>query len=360
MKSRLNRAPLAALALAAGVALSQGQEVTLNVGDPAPKLQTGRWMQGEPVTAFEKDKVYIVEFWATWCGPCIVSIPHLNELHLKFKDKGLVVIGQDVWERDETKVAPFIKEMGGKMTYRVALDDKEGSERGKMSDTWMQAAGRNGIPSAFLVNQEARIAWIGHPMQLKESLIEEVLSGKFDINKAASAYAEQIKNSKLMEGLWGKLREAKTRKDWPGAEKAIAEIEKAAPSQGRLDFERLQVNLAAGDFAVSRELANDLRRSEHKNATMLNEVAWAIAIARGADGETLKLAEEIAIHAVESSSGKDANILDTLARLQFLNGAKEKAILTQQKAIDAAPAQARKRFQEVLASYKAGELPPGN
>src|SRR5246500_3160101 len=117
--------------------------VSLKVGDPAPKLQTGKFVQGEPVTEFAPGKAYIVEFWATWCGPCRVSIPHLNEIHNKYKDKGLIVIGQDCWERDEELVAPFVETMANsnKMTYRVALDNKEGNEKGKMAETWMAAAG---------------------------------------------------------------------------------------------------------------------------------------------------------------------------------------------------------------------------
>src|SRR5213083_3048381 len=167
---------------------------TLKVGDPAPKLQVAKWVQGESVKDFKKGKAYIVEFWATWCGPCRVSIPHLNEIHAKYKDKGLIVIGQDCWERDESLVQPFVKKMDDKMTYRVALDDKEGNEKGKMSTTWMAAAGLNGIPSAFLVDTKGIIAWIGHPMSLKEQLIEEVLAGKFDVKKAAAEYEQEKKN----------------------------------------------------------------------------------------------------------------------------------------------------------------------
>lgn len=174
------------------VAATAGMTITLvaaqlKVGNPAPKLQTGKWVQGEPVKEFEKGKAYLVEFWATWCPPCRASIPHLNEIYKQFKDKGLVVIGQNCWERDDSLVAPFVKKMGDKMTYRVAFDDKADGDKGQMAKTWMEAAGRNGIPSAFLVDTKGVIAWIGHPMSLKDEVIEQVLAGTYDVRKAAEA-----------------------------------------------------------------------------------------------------------------------------------------------------------------------------
>src|SRR5262245_37552422 len=71
-QSQKIKALLAGIACVAGLALA-ADEPTLKVGDKAPKLQTGKWIQGDPVKEFEKDKAYIVEFWATWCGPCRVS-----------------------------------------------------------------------------------------------------------------------------------------------------------------------------------------------------------------------------------------------------------------------------------------------
>src|SRR5271156_3295061 len=115
------RAFTVAAALLAAVSASGAK---LSVGDPAPKLQTGKWIQGDPVTTFDSNHVYIIEFWATWCGPCRESIPHLNELSEKFKDRGLIAIGQDSFEQNEDGVPAFVEKMGDKMTYRVALDDK--------------------------------------------------------------------------------------------------------------------------------------------------------------------------------------------------------------------------------------------
>ncbi len=155
--------------------------VTLKVGDPAPALAQGKYVQGQPVAAFEKGKVYVVEFWSTWCGPCRAVIPHVNNLQEKYKDKGLVVIGQNVWQRGENvekDVTDFVKQMGADMGYRVALD-----RDGTMAETWMRAAGRGGIPCAFVVDKDGKVAWIGHPMSGLDEVAERLLAGTFDIEK---------------------------------------------------------------------------------------------------------------------------------------------------------------------------------
>jgi thiol-disulfide isomerase/thioredoxin len=185
MKAEQLKLGAALLSLAVGMTFGAAAAPTLKVGDPAPKLDTGKWVQGDPVKNFEKGKAYIVEFWATWCGPCRASIPHLNEVYEKYKDKGLVVIGQNCWEQDDAEVAPFVKKMGDKMTYRVALDDKSSDAKGAMAKTWMAAAGRKGIPSAFLIDTKGTIAWIGHPMELTDQLIDDALAGKVPVSKSA-------------------------------------------------------------------------------------------------------------------------------------------------------------------------------
>lgn len=161
--------------------------ITLKTGDAAPKLNCGEWIQGKPVSEFAKDKAYLIEFWATWCVPCVAEIPHLNALHLKFKEKGLVVIGQNVEGKDQRPVKAFVKKMADRMTYPVALDQMSGSGQSSMAKMWLEAAGLNSIPSAFLVGKDGRLVWIGHPNELKETMIEEALADKADRSKTPNA-----------------------------------------------------------------------------------------------------------------------------------------------------------------------------
>lgn len=104
----------------------------------------------------------LVEYWATWCGPCRQSIPHLNELHAKYATRGLVVLG--VTKEPRQTVETFRKQVP--MDYHVALDS--GGSLGRQ-------LGVSGIPHAFLVDRMGKIVWRGHPMALPEAEIQKVL-----------------------------------------------------------------------------------------------------------------------------------------------------------------------------------------
>jgi len=110
-------------------------------------------MEGKPL---------LLEFWATWCPPCRTSIPHLNEVHAKFKDRGLLVVG--VTDEPNAVIKKFQKDVP--MDYAVATDTG-----GRLNEKM----GVSGIPTAFLVNKSGEIVWEGHPMQLRDEDIEKIL-----------------------------------------------------------------------------------------------------------------------------------------------------------------------------------------
>ena len=113
--------PLAVtLALAAGLALT-ATAASLNAGDPAPKLHTGKFVQGDPVTEFAPGKAYIVEFWATWCGPCREALPHLRDVAQKFQDQPFVVLSVSL-DSDDAKWKDFVNK--NNMTWLQYRDGK--------------------------------------------------------------------------------------------------------------------------------------------------------------------------------------------------------------------------------------------
>ena len=150
----------------------------LSVGDPAPPLEVARWIKGAKIDRFEPGKVYVLDFWATWCGPCIESFPQLTRLQKQYADKGVTVIGVSVWEEDQSAVEPFVRARSDAMGFSVAIDlvppqaenAKKGAGAGKTADAWMKAAGKSLVPTVFIVGRDGKIAWIGAPKDLDEPL----------------------------------------------------------------------------------------------------------------------------------------------------------------------------------------------
>ena len=108
-------------------------------------------------------KAAIIEFWATWCGPCVKMIPHLNELYGKYKAKGLVVVGvsQDF---DKGDIAPFRKKTP--IDYPVAFDEdmKLGAQ-----------LGIDALPWAFVLDRKGKVVWEGLSAKLTEETLEKAL-----------------------------------------------------------------------------------------------------------------------------------------------------------------------------------------
>jgi tetratricopeptide (TPR) repeat protein len=344
-------------AMSAAALTSQAE---LTVGDLAPKLQVGKWVQGEPVSDFDSNHVFIVEFWATWCGPCRVSIPHLNQLAETFKEKGMIVIGQDVWDGDDG-VASFVKQMGDKMTYRVALDDKSSDHDGFMAaHWWKRGVEHHGIPTAFIITKERRIAWIGHPMDLNEALLIEVLSDHYDLVKAAADHNKELREEQRFQELNDKLRAALNQEKWDAASAALDEKARLVPEERRKDYglgTRLKILLGQKKYDEAYRLAESFSDSHPEDYYQHNDFAWTILTQKGVEQRNLSLARKLAERASKASGGTDASILDTLARAQFMTGKTNEAVATEQQAANLAQAGEKTELEKTLTSYRQGKLP---
>ncbi len=165
----------------------------LQVGDPGPGIRLAEFLKGTPLTDLEVGKVHVLEFWATWCGPCRANVPHLSELQDKYPQA--IFIGVTVMEPNTEAVSVFVAEMGDQIRYRIAieepLDGRSGREGGWMTKHWLEASYQWGIPAAFIVDPVGQIAWIGHPIELEEPLAA-VIDGSWDLSAKAHEYQEML------------------------------------------------------------------------------------------------------------------------------------------------------------------------
>jgi thiol-disulfide isomerase/thioredoxin len=344
---------------------------TLFVGDKAPEIQVGKWVKGDAVTGFEKGTPYVVEFWATWCPPCRESIPHLTELAHKHKDAGLKVVGVSIWENDQDAVEPFVEKMGDKMDYVVATDklpeydssDKNAARRaassGTMAVNWMNAAGRNGIPTAFIVNREGRIAWIGHPMRMDEPL-EKIIKGEWDLEKEAQKARKTATGEKNREKAFQDFQAAaQAGKLDKQSEAAVAMVESEHPQAMAAVQATLSMYLAEeqeydAGYAFAKKV---MEKGGNESAEVLNAIAWTIVDPETEDriqNKDLDLALRAAKRADELAKSKEPHIIDTLAKVHHLKGDLKKAIELQKKAVDlSGGTQWEEELKQRLEEYEA-------
>lgn len=136
----------------------------------------GVWLQGTPVKEWEKDKVYIFEFWATWCGPCLAAMPHMEQLHQAFKDNPrMQIVGVNVMDRKTPEaLKEFIKNRPSPLNYAMAVD----VDGKKTKEKWLDPLEVNGIPHAFAV-KNGQLIWRGHPARLSKEVMQAMLKPDF-------------------------------------------------------------------------------------------------------------------------------------------------------------------------------------
>lgn len=326
----------------------------LTIGSPAPAFKVEGWSKGTPVKELKAGQVYVVEFWATWCGPCIAAMPHLSELAKKYDGKATMVSintwdynkGQNEKEGVEehvTRVNTWVKQNTDKMQYNVAFDDANDT----MANTWMRAAGRNGIPCAFIVNEKSEIAWIGHPMTMDKPL-EEIVNKTWDL--AAFKEKFQIEQNKAIE-----------------AQENQKKLAAAAKTGNMAEFEPLmaKAGVMAGISAAvgaNPDFAMDLMEKHAATAKDVPAYNWcsmAGAVASRSKSDAVKA------RAVKFSEASFANVEPKMAaigaayhaRTLFAAGDKTKAIEWADKAltlVDAfEPAEQRPGVKKFIEDTKA-------
>jgi len=326
----LGATPAARSAAPPGTPAAGERFAPLEVGDPAPPLEVAHWLRGPAVQAFEPGQVYVLDFWAVWCQPCVALLPHLSELQERLADRGVHVVAVTVPdEKDNPKqgIEALVEREAATVHLPIAYDapaDPQACDTlplcGKTSLAYIRAALLDGVPLAFVVDGRGRVAWIGDPSALPP-VVEPVAAGTWDLSDARRRYLSQRR-----------------------AEPGVFELRKLVQEGRCREAGALGRTLADGPFAghpgLLRVIANTLTRDGACSAASL-DVALLAALA-----------------AVDSSGGIDAAAWSVLGRTRFLRGEIREAVAAQRHAVDLTEGRLQAVMQRRLDEYTGAAAEP--
>ncbi len=164
-----------------GYAQVKGSYDALGLRDPEERMPKLKAEVGKPALAFDlktpagkavsleslKGRVVLLDFWATWCGPCKMAMPGIQKLHEKYKDKPVTIIGVNCMEEDEKAALKYMEEK--KFTYTLLLK----------GDDLVKGYGISGIPTLILIGKDGNIlsSMVGFDPSLEESLSKAIDQG---------------------------------------------------------------------------------------------------------------------------------------------------------------------------------------
>ncbi len=154
-------------------------------GSAAPDLYVEHWINAKP-SSRDKNKVIIVEFWATSCGPCISNIPHMNELADTFRDDVAIIgIAGQQMGKFQSGMETLRQSKGvtvESFRYHIAID----------SQMSMQKSIRNtGIPHAMVISSDWIVRWQGHPASLNEQTLGRIVAANKALNGEAGSACDR-------------------------------------------------------------------------------------------------------------------------------------------------------------------------
>ena len=348
------------------VRASAQEPVTLHIGDAAPAIQYSQWLKGTPVASFDGDRLYILEFWATWCGPCKAAMPHLTELQKQYDGKASF-IGVGVWEHvaegkpyesSLPSVTKFVNGNAANMGYSVIADNNDQF----MANNWLKAAGLNGIPSTFIIKNR-QIIWIGHPIAL-DTTLPKIMDGSYDMQAFKVAYEKRSeasrKQSAEMMAAMKPVQDALKAKDYTKAFELMEKAKKDVPilkiSMDNMKFTALLKNISQEQaMAFATTWVKDFN---YAPAYVLSTVAAEDSLSRNTYLAAAKNYEDAKLESNPVS-------LHMLALCYSKGGDYKNAVANEQKAIEGAKTALKEgkmigtimdytvtEYEEALASYK--------
>ncbi len=343
---------LLTLALAS---MAMTQTPKLNIGDKAPEFKVDKWYKGAPVPALVPGKIYVVEFWATWCVPCKEAMPHITELAKKYKDE-VIIAGVSVAENGSgipAKIQAFVADMGDKMDYHVA-----GDVDGYMWKNWMEAAGENSIPCSFIIDGTGKVAFIGHPQNL-EGALKQMIAGTYNLQAAKEQRRDAKSGAAASAADEKAITDAIRAKDF---EAAITAIRKGL-SGGSQTLPMLLADLLPKVAALNESRAYEEFKLLQASPEFKDKVNIGMAFLVDEDGLSKRIyqlgLDEVTRMSKRDDAAKNTFVIHMMATGNFRIGELDKAIELEEKALamlkddPQSSARDKRTYETALAKYKA-------
>jgi peroxiredoxin len=150
------------------------------VGQPIPMFSL-KDANGQMVRPADyKGKVVLLDFWATWCGPCKIEIPWFMEFERQFKDQGFAVVGVSMDEDGWTAIKPYAQNM--KMNYRILLGN---------DDVSTAYGGLDSLPTTLLIDRQGRIASVHVGVTMGKEEFKDAIVQLLNAPRGRTAFASR-------------------------------------------------------------------------------------------------------------------------------------------------------------------------
>jgi len=321
-----------------------------------PPLRT--FVQGTPVTAFEKGKTYVFHFFSTTCGHCAEAAPTVAELVRFYDQLGWVFISIAGDEEAAIRTWMGKPEAQEHYAHRIVADPGKDATRALQYPTY-----RNSTPRLF-VARDGRLLWVGHPDEASVPL-EEIAKGTFDEAKAREDFVLNAVLFKAKNDATAMVKECEKSSDWKPCLDRFDAIAAAMPLRAStFELQKFGTMIGAADmvpegYALGRALAAKYPDDIVVFRTLSRTVLSTPAVRQ----RDLDFAMEMAVRANEIGKDEDPRAADVLALAWFSKGDRAKAVEHQKRAIELQKdLKVRKTYEATLRKYETqepGPVPPG-